>query len=206
MLAGLIATARELMATAVGITSGAWLIRVPPAGQAETPDTARVVEYLQWNASHDPETLAAEPIYAARFDTLGLDTTAVDTELYRVATVVSRDPGGRATIEPAPPGCDLVTGIITFEPAAGKQGWIDEYNQSETRDYIQHLDGFVSASFLVSAHGQRLAEFVQWKSTGHFAAAVRDDQFREHVDVTNHYSTSQLALYRVHRTLEQPRP
>ncbi|SOX54828.1 antibiotic biosynthesis monooxygenase [Mycobacterium ahvazicum] len=208
VLASLCATAEEFASDTANFAGGAWLTRVAAAGQSHTPGIERVVQYLQWDNGADGRALLADSATAghpaAAHRDKG-DLAIVSTQLYRVDAVVSGDGLGRAVIEVPHPGSQLVTGIITIDPVPGKQGWINEYNQSETRDHIQYLPGFVSAGFLMAEDSQLLTEFVQWVSTDHFTAAFQDDRFREHIDVANHYSTSDLAVYQVDRTLERIR-
>ncbi|MEZ0350681.1 hypothetical protein [Mycobacterium sp. pR1184] len=206
VVASLCDAAEQFTAGTADFAGGAWLTRVTAAGQSATPGIERVVQYLQWDHRADARALLADPATAghpaaARWD--NGDLSIVSTGLYRVDAVVSGDGQGRAVIEVPHPDSQLVTGIITIDPVPGKQRWINEYNQSETRDHIQHLPGFVSGSFLIAEDGQLLTEFVQWVSTDHFTAAFHDDRFREHIDVANHYSTSDLAVYQVDRTLER---
>lgn len=199
VLASLCTAAEEFAAGRTDFAGGAWLTRVPGPGPAVTPGTERVVQYLQWDNGAD----AGGPTIAGHAGAGPRESTVVSSDLYRVGAVVSGDGLGRAVIEMPQPGSQLVTGIITIEPVPGKQNWINEYNQSETRNHIQYLSGFVSASFLMAEDSALLAEVVQWASIDHFTAAFHDDRFREHIDVANHYSTSELAIYRVDRTLER---
>lgn len=198
VLASLCATAEEFAAGRADFAGGAWLTRVAAPGSSATPGTERVVQFLQWDNGAEAGGLLAEPVAGE-----SAELALVSSELYRVGAVVSGDGLGRAVIETPRPDTQMVTGVITIEPVPGKRGWINEYNQGETRDHIQYLPGFVSATFLLAEHSQLLAELVQWASIDHFTAAFHDDRFREHIDVANHYSTSDLAVYQVDRTLER---
>lgn len=198
-----LAHTQQFMASAPGFAGSTWLIRddpgTPPPDQ---PSTERVVQYVQWQTHSQADAYLAEPIRAAGVPAgphSPIQTT--NSAVYHVDEVISADGLGRAVIDDSGPNTAPMTGIITFLPAAGKQAWIDEYNRSETRDYIQYLPGFVSASFLLADRDQRLTEFVQWNSMDAFQAALRDERFHEHVNVTNHYSTSEVGIYRVHQTI-----
>lgn len=206
VLASLGATAEDFATGRTDFAGGVWFTRVAAAGAPATPGTERVVEYLQWDDGADARALLEDPTAVGHPAARHRETrqlNVISTQLYRVDAVVSGDGLGRAVIQVPQPGSQLVTGIITIEPVPGKQGWLNAYNQSETRDYIQYLPGFVSASFLTAERDPLLAEFVQWASTDHFDAAFQDDRFREHIDVVNDCSTSDLAVYRVDRTLER---
>ena len=199
-----LAHSQQFMASAPGFGGVAWLIREDPGPpQPDQPSTERVVQYVQWQTRSQAHAYLTDPTRAGVV--AGGPHSPIQTTngaVYHVDEVISADGLGRAVIDDSVPGTSLMTGIITFLPAAGKRAWIDEYNRSETRDYIRHLPGFVSASFLLADRDQRLIEFVQWDSMDAFQAALRDGRFQEHVNVTDHYSTSEVGSYRVHQTID----
>ena len=185
---------QQFVASRAGFGGSTLLIREPGTPVSAEAGTQRAVQCVLWETRSQADAFLADPVSA-------IETT--DAEVYHVGEVISVDGLGHAVIKASDPSSALVTGIITFLPAAGKQAWIDEYNRSETRDYIQYLSGFVSASFLFADRDQRLTELVQWSSMDAFQAAFRDERFGEHINVANHYSTSEVGTYRVHRTIDR---
>ena len=199
-----LAHGQQYVVCRTGFGGSTWLIRELDTPAAENTGTHRVVQCVLWETRSQADAFLADSIRAARPAGPGPSTGSIDGEVYRVGEVISADGLGRAVIDASDPPTALVTGIIRCLPAAGKQAWIDEYNRSETRDHIRHLPGFVSASFLRADRDQRLTEIVQWNSLDAYQAAFRDERFGEHVNVANHYSSSEVGIYRVHRTIDRP--
>lgn len=85
--------------------------------------------------------------------------------------------------------------IIKLAPVRGKQAWIAEYNESETRDHIKNLDGFVSTSFFRDLRSARIIEYLQWRSSDDLTTAFGDERFAEHMSVDSHYSDGEAFLF-----------
>ena len=195
---------QQFVAGRAGFGGSAWLIRDPDTPASQDAGIQRMVQCVLWETRSQADAFLADSIRAARPAGPGPSTGSIDGEVYRVGEVISADGLGRAVIDGSDPPTAPVTGIIRCLPAPGKQAWIDEYNRSETRDHIRHLPGFVSASFLRADRDQRLTEIVQWNSLDAYQAAFRDERFGEHVNVANHYSSSEVGIYHVHRTIDRP--
>ena len=194
---------QQFVTSRAGFGGSAWLIRDPDTPASQDAGIQRMVQCVLWETRSQADAFLADSIRAARPAGPGPSTGTTDGEVYRVVEVISADGLGRAVIDGFDPPTAPVTGIIRCLPAAGKQAWIDEYNRSETRDHIRHLPGFVSASFLRADRDQRLTEIVQWNSLDAYQAAFRDERFGEHVNVANHYSSSEVGIYHVHRTIDR---
>ena len=108
---------------------------------------------------------------------------------------MTANPDDVTHVDPLRTQAELATEIIRMTPVSGKQGWVGEYNESETRDHIKHLDGFVSASFFRDLRSDRIVEYVQWRSPDDLTAAFGDARFAEHLSVNSHYSAGEALLF-----------
>jgi len=95
------------------------------------------------------------------------------------------------------PDNDVVTGLIVQNCPPDKQQFLLDYNVGETERLIKHLPGFVSASFHKSLDGQRMTEYVQWRSLEHFQAARENPEFHAHIPVVAAVAQVEWDLYRV---------
>jgi len=74
----------------------------------------------------------------------------------------------------------------------------------DTERLIQHMPGFVSASFHTSEDGTRVAEYVQWASQEAYEAARRTPDFRAHLPVVERIAEVDSHAYQVYRVVEAP--
>lgn len=186
-----------------GFVSASWLTRYPlnPADE-DASGTQRIVEFLQWRHRADFEAFITDPVKSAHVATVSGLVEAQAFESYQLDAVITADGADRISITPGE--SDVVTGVMLIEPVPGKQGWINEYNQSETHRLIRHYDGFVSANFLLGRQTHRVTEYVQWASREAFLAAYSDERFMEHIHVVGHYATVDWGFYDVYRTIDAP--
>jgi hypothetical protein len=78
-------------------------------------------------------------------------------------------------------------------------------NASETEARVKHLDGFVSVSFFLSESRETIAEYVQWLTPGHLAAAFRRPEFHEHLPVVESLASAEVGFYSVERIISSNR-
>ncbi|QHC71846.1 hypothetical protein [Rathayibacter sp. VKM Ac-2801] len=132
--------------------------------------------------------------FAAELSRTG-STWVVDEGIYRFTAVVTASPDDESTIDLVRAPETAAHEVIRLTPVRGKQGWIAEYNESETRDHISNLDGFVSTSFFRDLRSDRIIEYVQWRSADDLTAAFGDERFAEHMSVNSHYSDGEALLF-----------
>ena len=166
-------------------------------GPPSSPGTELLLGLIFWRSRRDAEEFAAE---------LGRtrSTWVVDEGIYRFTAAVTTCPGDATPVDPVRAAPTAAHEIIRLAPVAGKQAWMAEYNESETRDHIRNLDGFVSTSFLRDLRSDRIIEYVQWRSADDLTAAFGDERFAEHMSVNSHYSDGEAFLFEERSTDAEP--
>ena len=159
---GLVTSTEALARPRAGYGGAIWLAQGRVLGPPSTPDTEHLMGLHFWRTSGDAESFAAELIHAQPDDEV-VDVLVVDDGLYRFSATVSASPDDVTLVDPSRSESEVTTEIIRMTPVSGKQGWVGEYNESETREHIKHLDGFVSASFFRDLRSDRIVEYVQWR-------------------------------------------
>ena len=193
---GLVTSVEAVARPRPGFGGAIWLAQGRVLGPPSTPDTERLMGLLFWRSSGDAEEFAAELPDGQLVSELAEDLI-VDEGIYQFSATVTADPDGAIRDDPMRTGSDVAHEIITLTPVSGKQGWIGEYNESETRDHIRHLDGFVSTSFFRDLRSDRIVEYVQWRSAANLTAALDDARFAEHMSVNSHYSAGEALLFNI---------
>jgi antibiotic biosynthesis monooxygenase (ABM) superfamily enzyme len=64
-----------------------------------------------------------------------------------------------------------------------------------TRQVMQHVPGYVSASIHKSQDGERVANYAQWENQEKFEAMFHDPSVKEHMDELLKISTADPHLY-----------
>jgi hypothetical protein len=188
-----------------GFVGASWLTRTAmmPGGDGAARDgqhsAGRIVEYLQWRSRAHHRSFMADPVGSSHIPKVAQHITSKRYDSYQLAGSVC-GPGGVRLDQVGQP----VSGLIIIDPVEGKQGWVAEYNLSETMRLIRHFDGFVSASFHLAHDSERVVEYVQWVSEKAFAAAASDAAFLEHIRVVGHYAAVDVGVYHLARAVEAP--
>ena len=190
----LVTSTEALARPRAGYGGAIWLAQGRVLGPPSTPDTEHLMGLIFWRSSSDAEAFAAELSRTQPNDEF-IDDLVVDEGIYQFSATVSASPDDVTQVDPLRTESELATEIIKMTPVSGKQGWVGEYNESETRDHIKHLDGFVSASFFRDLRSDRIVEYVQWRSAADLTAAFGDARFAEHLSVNSHYSAGEAFLF-----------
>jgi hypothetical protein len=188
--AGPITSTEALAQPRTGFGGAIQLAQGRVLGPPSSPDTELFLELLFWRSRTDAEVFAAE-LGRRRVN----DGFVVDEGIYRFSESVTADPDDPTQVEPVRLRTGSAHEIITLTPVSGKQGWIAEYNESETRDHIRSLEGFLSTSFFHDLRSDRIVEYVQWRSADDLTAAFGDARFAEHMSVNSHYSEGEALLF-----------
>ncbi|GGF43360.1 hypothetical protein [Williamsia phyllosphaerae] len=191
---GLVTSVEAIARPRPGNGGAIWLAQGRGLGPLTTPDTEHLMGLVFWRSTGDAETFAAE-LTRAQHDDQFVDDLVVDDGIYQYSATVTAKPDDVTQVDPSRTGSDLAHEIIRMTPVSGKQGWIGEYNESETRDHIKHLEGFVSTSFFRDLRSDRIVEYVQWRSAANLTAAFDDARFAEHMSVNSHYSEGEALLF-----------
>ncbi|MDI9933619.1 hypothetical protein E4P29_15370 [Rhodococcus sp. 1R11] len=190
--AGLVSSTDALARPLPGYGGTIWLAQGRALGPASTTDTELLMGFLFWRSSSEAEAFSTE-LSRARTKSEFVDDLLIDEGIYQFSATVTAD--ASTHVDPVRYQAELATEIIKMTPVSGKQGWVGEYNESETRDHIKNLDGFVSASFFRDLRSDRIVEYVQWRSAADSAAALGDARFAEHLSVNSHYSAGKAFLF-----------
>ncbi|WP_181125645.1 hypothetical protein [Rathayibacter sp. AY1B7] len=166
-------------------------------GPPSSPGTELLLGLLFWRSRRDAEDFAAELSRAE-------STWVVDEGIYRFTTSATASPDDATPVDPVRAAPTAAHEIIRLAPVAGKQAWMAEYNESETRGHIRTLEGFVSTSFFRDLRSDRIIEYVQWRSADDLTAAFGDERFAEHLSVNSHYSDGEAFLFGVRSTDAAP--
>lgn len=191
---GLMTSTEALARPRAGYGGAIWLAQGQVLGPPSSPDTEHLMGLYFWRTSGDAEAFAAELSRAQPNDEV-VDGLVVDDGIYQFSATVSASPDDVTLVDPWRTEFEVTTEIIRMTPVSGKQGWVGEYNESETREHIKHLDGFVSASFFRDLRSDRIVEYVQWRSPADLTAAFGDARFAEHLSVNSHYSAGEAFLF-----------
>jgi hypothetical protein len=191
---GLVTSTEALARPRARYGGAIWLAQGRVLGPPSTPDTELIMGLLFWRTSSDTEAFAAELVLAQPNSEV-VDGLVVDEGIYQFSVTVSASPDDVTQVDPLRTQAEVATEIIRMTPVSGKQGWVGEYNESETRYHIKHLDGFVSASFFRDLRSDRIVEYVQWRSPADLTAAFGDARFAEHLSVNSHYSEGEAFLF-----------
>ncbi|NQX03331.1 hypothetical protein HQQ82_00780 [Rathayibacter sp. VKM Ac-2856] len=157
-------------------------------GPPSSPGIELLLGLLFWRSRREAEDFVAE-VSGTR------STWVVDEGIYRFSASVTAGPDDATPVDPLRAASTAAHEIIRLAPVRGKQAWMAEYNESETRDHIRNLDGFVSTSFLRDLRSDRIIEYVQWRSADDLTAAFGDERFAEHMSVNSHCSDGEAFLF-----------
>lgn len=182
-------TTEALARARAGYGGAIWLAQGRVLGPPSAADSRLRLGLLSWRSRSDAEAFATELRRAQRDDYVDMDVD-VDDGVYQFTAGVTASADDATHV-----GTESAHEIITLTPVSGKQGWIAEYNESETRDHIQHLEGFVSTSLFRDLRSERIVEYVQWRSEADLTAAFGDARFAEHMSVNSHYSDGEALLF-----------
>lgn len=89
--------------------------------------------------------------------------------------------------------------LIHGEPIHGRGLLL--LSASETEARIKYLDGFVSVSLFINKARDTIAEYVQWRTAAHLAAAFRRPEFNEHLPVIESLATAEVGFYALERVI-----
>ncbi|MDK8172397.1 hypothetical protein QP735_07610 [Curtobacterium citreum] len=177
-----------------GYGGAIWLTQGRVLGPHSDPDSELLLGLLLWRSGSEAESFA-EGTRRTRVDGDLHAGLVLDDGVYRFSATVSASTDRGTGAESTSTQSETAHEVITMTPDRGKQEWIGEYNESETRDHIRHLDGFVSTSFFRDLRSDRIIEYVQWRSADDLTAALDDERFAEHMSVNSHYSTGEARLF-----------
>ena len=93
---------------------------------------------------------------------------------------------------------DCFTIMIFLEASQGQQQRALDISTDATNSKIRYMPGFVGAAFLKSLYGERVTEYVQWESEGHFREAMNEPEFFEHIPELRKIATDEVSPYEVH--------
>lgn len=191
---GIVTSTEALARLRAGYGGAIWLAQGRVLGPPSSPDTEHLMGLHFWRTRGDAEAFTAELILAQSRSEV-VDVLVADDGIYQFSATVSASPDDVTLVDPSRTQAEVATEIIKMTPVSGKQGWVGEYNESETRDHIRHLDGFVSASFFRDLRSDRIVEYVQWRSPADLTTAFGDARFAEHLSVNSHYSAGEALLF-----------
>ena len=192
--AGPVASTETRARLQAGYGGAIWLTQGRVLGPPSAPDSELFLGLLLWRSSSDAESFA-DGMRRTRVDGDLHTGLVLDDGVYRFSATVSASPNSGTGAESTATQSEPAHEIITMTPVSGKQAWIGEYNESETRDHIRHLEGFVSTSFFRDLRSDRIIEYVQWGSADDLTAAFDDERFAEHMSVNSHYSEGEAHLF-----------
>ncbi len=90
------------------------------------------------------------------------------------------------------------TMINTFSPPVERAEELKAVLIRATEEFMQHVDGFVSANFHVAVDGSnRIVNYVQWTSERHFKAAFGNEAWNRWFDPVNVYAPPDVLPCRV---------
>ena len=189
---GLVSSTDALARPLPGFGGAIWLGQGRKLGPPSSPENDILMGFTFWRGSSDAEVFSAE-LNRTQRENQADEELLIDEGIYQFSAAVTAD--GMTPIEASSHQTGLATEVIKMTPISGKQGWIGEYNESETRDHIKNLNGFVSASFFRDLRSDRIVEYVQWRSAADPTAAIGDARFAEHLSVNSHYSAGEAFLF-----------
>ena len=96
---------------------------------------------------------------------------------------------------------ECFTMMVFFEVSASQQRWVLDINIEATQDKIRHMPGFVGVAFLRSLDGERVTEYIQWKSEGHLQEAMNDPEFFEHIPRLERIASYEVSPHEVHHAI-----
>jgi hypothetical protein len=166
-LSQLVASCEDRARLAPGFVSASILRRRPAEPDSSAP--RRLLEYSQWDSPSAYQRFAFSAVAVSD------DATPSHTDIYTLDAVIS--PARRLEIAAPDPRLTLV---VSMRAHAGKQAFINDYNQDETRDYFSKFDGFVGVAFHLGADGLVL-EYLQWESSDALHAATSTERFEVHM-------------------------
>jgi hypothetical protein len=196
VLAMMVHRAEEHMRTSPGFVSAS-ILRRRAQGSAPIVDgaPARLLEYVQWDSS-----TACSRFLEAGPDEChsGISQNAArsQSDTYELDAVISA--AGRLDVITAD---SRLTLVVVMEPHAGKQKFINDYNQAETHDFFSKFDAFVGAAFHLAPSG-RVLEYLQWESAQALESVNSTQRFRTHIETNaRHCHTIDFGIYDVMRTI-----
>jgi quinol monooxygenase YgiN len=75
--------------------------------------------------------------------------------------------------------CVTLINVFTVKPESQLE--LVELLVEITEDVMSHLEGFISASIHRGLDGDRVVNYAQWRSVGHFQAMQENPRAREHI-------------------------
>ncbi len=95
----------------------------------------------------------------------------------------------------------VVTLINVFTVDPGHQQELVDLLINATREAMQYVPGFVSASIHKSSDGSRVTNYAQWKSAEDFQAMLKNPKALEHMAPIKKLATYDAHLYEVVETI-----
>jgi heme-degrading monooxygenase HmoA len=93
---------------------------------------------------------------------------------------------------------DYFTVMVFFKASPSQQRRVLDINIDDTEDKIRHMPGFVGAAFLKSLDGERVTEYIQWRSEEHLREAMKDPRFFEHIPEVRKIAEDEFSPYEVY--------
>lgn len=181
-----------------GFEGACWLAR----GNGAEPEQghARLLGYTQWATRSDLDAfMAAAPPLPPEVAEV-IEQQSVET--YRLDAVITGADEGRMTLST---GDSRVTMMVIMDPAPGHQVKVNDFNQSDTRDFFATYDGFVGTAFHLADGSEAVVEYIQWESMAAFHAAAADPRFGPHLETLAQLCESEVGIYDVERTVDPVR-
>lgn len=191
---GLVTFVEALARPRAGYGGTIWLTQGRVLGPPPSADSERLMGLLCWRSRSGAEAFAAE-LSRTRSSSEFVDDVVMDDGIYQFGVSVTAISDDAIHVDPSRARSVPAHEVITLTPVSGKQRWIAEYNESETRDHIRNLDGFVSTTFFRDLRSDRIIEYVQWRSADDLTAAFEDERFAEHMSVNSRYSDGEAFLF-----------
>lgn len=201
-LAALVRRGDEHMRAVPGFVSASVLCRRSSAPEPGADGArGRLLEYVQWDSPaayrRFLKTASAGEIHSA----VSERSVCSQTDTYELDAVIGE--AGKLDIIACDPRLTLV---VVMEPRAGKQRFINKYNQAETRSFFSTFDGFVGVAFHLAGSG-RVLEYLQWESMQTMEAVNSTERFRTHIKTNAlHCQSIDFGIYDVVHTIPTREP
>ncbi|WP_256639858.1 antibiotic biosynthesis monooxygenase family protein [Streptomyces murinus] len=109
-----------------------------------------------------------------------------------------------ATIDTTRPVATLIN-VFTVTP--DRQDELIALLARATEETMKHQPGFICANFHASEDGERVINYAQWESEGHYRAMLANPEARVHMDQAAAFATDvQPRLFQVRSTHGTGRP
>lgn len=95
------------------------------------------------------------------------------------------------------PGADIVTTIHILKVKPENQAKLVKMLCEFTQGTMQHLSGFISATFHASLDGTKVINYAQWRSLDDYGGILKDAQAMKNYEKIKEIAESDPALYQV---------